>query len=244
MIRHLSVVAFYAVALMVTPCSGAQREKGGAYIKPLPYPSKAISKQDSLLVRAVLRKPSTFRGRRIEAPLKIINYFIARPWLAYRLAEQLQESPLSFSFYKEEGEWGMSAIGRQYELKQLSVDKKIKVLKFTFLFRFPLGIGLKTSGGGFIVIQTGQDSDDEVSLIDYDLYLVTGSGPIDKLTRSYPFIQDSFARADIELALSSFAMVVESVADDPESVAEDIKEADGIFSEKEVEEFEKLFINK
>ncbi len=244
MIRHVAALVFCCIWLTANPCSGAQRDKGGLDDKPLPYPSKIISKKDSLLVRAAAREPLMLRGRRIEAPLKIVNYFFPRPWLAYRLAEQAQGSSLSFSLDKEEGEWEMTAIGRSYELKPLAGDEKTKVLKFTFLFRFPLGIGLKTSGGGFVVIRARLEDGDEGSLIDYDIYLVTGSGPIDKLTKSFPIIQNSLARADMESVISPFAMLCEAVADDPESVAEEMKEADETFSEKEVEEFMKIFVKK
>ncbi|VAX14805.1 hypothetical protein MNBD_NITROSPINAE04-1018 [hydrothermal vent metagenome] len=244
MIRHLAVFVFCCVWLAANPCSGAQKEKGGLDDKPLPYPSETISKKDSLLVRAAASEPLMLRGRRIEAPLKIVNHFFARPWLAYRLAEQIAASPLSFSLDKEGGEWEMAAIGRHYQFGPLEVDKEIKILKFTFLFRLPLGIGLKTSGGGFIVIRTRLEDGDEGSLIDYDIYLVTGSGPIDKLTRSFPIIQNSLAQADMESVISSFAMLLEAVADDPESVVDEMKDADETFSEKEVEEFTRLFVKK
>lgn len=246
MTRYLPLLLFCFNLLAASPSHSADKEKPEPD-KPLKFSSEVITKDDSLLAKAMAKEPLMIREKEIEAPLKMTDYFLSRPWLTYRLAEELTGASFSFSLDKTEGEWELnvtSAIARSYNLTPLSNRKSTKVLKFVFLFKFALGIGIKSTGGGFVVIRSGPNADNDGAVIDYDIYLVTGSTPIDKLTKQLPFIHNSLAQADMELALMPFIELCELVADDPESVAEEMEEADEVFSKNEIEEFKRLFVKK
>ncbi len=243
MIRSILAAAL-AGALFAASSPGDEKPEGDESSKPISYPSSSIPKKDEQLVRASAREPVMIRGRGIEAVKEVVDYLMSRPGLAFRLIEELHGAPFSFSTAEEDNQWEMTTAGRFYAFEPLKGGERTHVLKFTFLFRFPLGIGLKTSGGGMVVIrakQAGAEPEEE-TLIDYDIYLVTGYLPIDKLTKRIPFIQSGLARSDFESVLTVFTLLCESVADDPGAVAEDMAEADETFTAKEVNEFRKTFV--
>lgn len=197
--------------------------------------SRSLIPEDDKGLRAALDEgPSMVRGRPIYAPPSVAGLFMDHPRLTYRMLTEFYSASFTLNRTEKEKEYEIGFFGRTYYLTPLISENGVRVLKFSFFYNFPLGIGLKSSGKGILVTRVREGEEPGETAIDYDLYLVTGDLPLDKVTRDFPLVQKGLAQSDIETALDSFSKLCLDAAEEPEILLDDMEFTEGLFTEEEI----------
>ena len=222
------------------PClSPAGDDKNPA---PIEFPKSVVSGKDVVLESALRRPPEMTRDIEIEAPRRVVKYFLSRPHLAYRILDDSGASPIRLERSEDGDEWEMTGgSGSLYTLKTLRSGEDHFAIRFGFFYRAPIGIGIKLSGAGAFVgrIRTKTGSSESVFL-DYDIYFSPGSLPLDKITEYLP-LQRMWIAGDFKSAARAFAELCESAVDDPETMVDDMEFSEDVFTPGEIREFRLVF---
>jgi len=188
------------------------------------------------------KKPLMIRDVEIEAPLKLVDYFVSRFDLAYRIMDENSIAPFALDREDDGAGWEMAGTGKEYTFSLLGGSLGTTVLEFSFYYKPPIGIGVKMTGSGMVVFRLKKGESKPLTLVDYDIYFIAGSTPVDRLTKKAPFIQTSIIGDDINSVLRSFIELCEGVYEDPETVADEMEMSDDVFTEAEVRELRDSFI--
>lgn len=205
--------------------------------KPIPFNKKSVSQKDSSLASALLVEPVMERGLTVDAPIRVVEYFTNRPELASRL--MAENGAVSGALEKDEdgGGWAfLGASGARYLFRTQDAGKNARFVRFSYFHASQIGIGLKISGVGAVVVSVSPRKTGETA-VDYDIYFAEGTLPLDKLAVSVSIHMAEIV-SDFAALAEGFATLCETASDDPESVADDMRDADDVFTKKEIGDFE------
>lgn len=207
--------------------------------KPLPFNKKsALSIKGPSLASALAVEPVMARGLTVEAPLRVVEYFISRPGFASRLMAENGDIPGALEKDEDGDGWTFRGeSGARYVFRPVSVVKDARFVRFSYFHSSPFGIGLKISGAGALVASLSPGKTGETAALDYDVYFAEGGYPLDKIAVSVS-IHIAEIINDFATLAEGFAALCETAYDDPESVADDMRDADDVFTKKEIGDFE------
>jgi len=209
--------------------------------KSIEFDRSAIPKDDVWLKNALDSAPEMKRGLEIDAPGKVVFYMLARPYLAYRIADDYGYSPILLEKSEEGDDWEVTGgTGAVYSFRKLWEKDGVYFLRFTFFYRAPVGIGLKTSGAGAVVVRFKESGKAKNVIADYDVYFSPGDLPLDKLTEYFP-LQKSWIMEDFSSISDAFTDLCESISDDPESILDDMEWSEDDFTAGELKNFRETF---
>jgi hypothetical protein len=229
----------FIIAIALAAPAGAQTTGDAPGKKPIHFNKKsAVFKKDSGLASALAVEPRMERGLTADAPSKIVEYFMSRPEFSSRLIE---ENGFGSSVIAKEGEgdgWAFTGhSGARYVFHTEQVGKDIHFARFSYSHAAPLGAGLKISGVGAVVISVSPGKTGKTAAVDYDVYFTEGGETLDKIAVSVS-IQMTEITGDLAALAEGFATLCEAAYDDPESVADEMRDADDMFTKKEIDDFE------
>ncbi len=231
-------LAFITAIALTAPANG-EPAGGGPEKKPIQFNKKsAVSKKDVNLSVALAGEPVMERGLTVESPLRIVEYLMSRPELASRLMAENGFS--SGEMEREEDGDGWTFTGRsgaRYTFRPTQAGKDIRFVGFSYFHSSPLGIGLKISGTGAVVVAVSPGKNRDGAVIDYDIYFVEGVRPLDKVAVSVS-IHIAEIMGDFAEMAEGFVTLCEAVNEDPESVADEMRDMDEVFTKKETDDFE------
>ncbi len=210
---------------------------------PVDFDPKSIGADEKIIAGTPGKTPLMIRDVEIEAPLELVSYFVSRFHLAYRIMDENSIAPFALNREDDGSGWEMTGAGKEYTFSQVGGSGGPSALKFSFYYKPPVGIGVKMTGSGVVVFRLRKGEPQPMTLVDYDIYFVTGSTPVDRLTKKAPFIQTSIIGDDINSVLRSFIELCEGVYEDPETVADEMEMSDEIFTEAEVRDLRDSFIS-
>ncbi len=244
MVRKTFLIVACAIAIVMTQALAAHSvEPKKEVVKPINYPKSSIPKEDESLKLILKLTPLTERDIHIPAKMKVVEYLFTRPTLAYRLLELFGGKPATLEEAEEGNEWDVKINnGGLYTFETVWIGNDRALLKFGYFYRAAIGIGIKFSGLGAVIVRMRPDPEEKDAMyIDFDIYAKPGDLPLDKLLKAAPVHREWF-RSDFMTIASSFIELCKTADDDPESVADDMAEADDLFTEKEAGLFRKTFV--
>lgn len=213
--------------------------------EPIPFSCKNdLIKKDDPVCATLKQKPWSTRNIVVDdVPLSSLKYFFKRPLVAHKISKLLGTSSISLYKAEDAEEWDMTGkSGAIYIFKNISNTDESFLLRFSYFYRAPVGIGIKLSGTGAVAGRIRENKKEKAFYIDYDIYFTAGKLPLDspaKIIKIHEiWIQDDFtaiARAFTELLLD--------VADDPEDIADEMETADDLFNQNEIDSFQATLLN-
>jgi len=231
-------LTFILAAALAAPANGETAEDSPAK-KPIPLNKKsAVSKNDARLASALAKEPVMERGLTVESPLRIVEYFMNRPELASRL--MAQSDVVSGEIHSEEDADGWTFTGKsgaRYVFRPAQAGKDVRFVRFSYFHGASMGIGLRISGSGAVVVSVSHGKTGETTALDYDVYFTEGGRPLDKMAVRVS-IHMAEIMGDFTSLAEGFVTLCEAVNDYPESVADEMRDADDVFTKKEIDEFE------
>ncbi|MGK7346745.1 MAG: hypothetical protein ACNS63_13145 [Candidatus Nitrospinota bacterium M3_3B_026] len=237
-----SALAFIFFALLQgapLPSSAADEGKTPA---PIAIDKKSLP-EDPALEKLLEAAPAMVRDAGMKASPEAAAYFFERWRLAHRILEVFGQSPVSVEKSGTGGEWGVTGrSGGVYYVKKAWSAGDVYLLRFSYFYRAPVGVGLKVSGIGAVAVRLRpeKEEDGETVYLDYDLYFEPGQLPLDAVTEYVP-VQKAWIQEDLRSAASAFADFVETAHEDPQSVIDDMMWNEDEFTAEEIEDFQKTF---
>ena len=218
-----------------SPSSAAPPEE----IKPIPINRKEAASHDKKLQIILGAEPYSVRGIDVEAPVEAAGFFFLRPSFAVKLLAEEEISGPSIE-KDEDGGWVMkSGSGASLVFRLVKSSRRDALLRFTFLQRAPVGIGLKISGSGVLAIRMNK-GEKNASTIDYDVYLVKGSLPLDEPASAFG-AQAGLVLGEVDRATKSFVELCETAWGDAELVIKDMEREKEVFTKDEIADFRRAF---
>lgn len=207
--------------------------------KPVQFDKKsAVSKKDAGLASALAVEPVMERGLRVESPAMVVEYFTSRPAFASRLMAEYGDISGALEREEDADGWTFTGVsGARYVFTAKTVGKNVRFVRFSYFHSSPFGIGLKISGVGAVVVSVSPENKGRAATVDYDVYFAEGGEPLDKIAVSVS-IQMADIMRDFAALAEGFATLCEAAYDDPESVADEMRDADDVFTKKEIDGFE------
>ncbi|VAX16079.1 hypothetical protein MNBD_NITROSPINAE02-77 [hydrothermal vent metagenome] len=224
-----------------SPADTGNEIKAEKQSEPIPLPENVFPKDDKKLDEAMVSTPVTERDIDIEASKKTVDYFIARPYLASRMMGELFGGPLELLKDDETGQWEATMKrGGFYTIKKLWSKKDKHIIVFEYFYRVTGAIGLKFSGEGAVILRTRKSDDSESAVMDYDIYVISGDLPLDKMAQALS-MHRKWVRGDLMAVMESFTELCEAVAEEAEDVAEEMADEDEVFTKTEIDNFKIMF---
>lgn len=229
----------FIIAIALAAPSNAQTTMDGPGKKPIHFNKKsAVFKKGPSLSSALAAEPVMERGLTVDSPSRVVEYFMSRPELASRLIEEVGFGSGVIVREEDGAGWAFKGIsGARYLFHAQKAGKDIGIVRFSYSHSASLGIGLKISGVGAVVMSVSPGKTGETTALDYDVYFAEGGGPLDKIAVSVS-IHMAEITGDLAALAEGFATLCEAAYDDPESVADEMRDADGVFTKKEIGGFE------
>jgi hypothetical protein len=227
------------IAIALAAPSNAQTVADTPPKKPIQLDKKsAVSKKDAGLASALAVEPVMERGLRVESPPRVVEYFTSRPAFASRLMAEYGDISGALEREEDADSWTFTGIsGARYVFTAKAVGKNVRFVRFSYFHSSPFGIGLKISGVGAVVMSVSPGKTRETAAVDYDIYFAEGREPLDKIAVSVS-IHMAEIKSDFAALAEGFATLCEAAYDDPESVADEMRDADDVFTKKEIDGFE------
>jgi hypothetical protein len=228
----------FIIAIALAAPSNAQTTVDGTERKPIHFNKKSIvgAIHESPLPLEV--EPHMERGLTVDSPPKTVEYFMRRPELASRLIEEIG---LGSGVIVKEGDgdgWTFKGrSGARYLFHAQKAGKDIRFVWFSYSHSTPLAPVVKISGVGAVVMSVSPGKTGETTALDYDVYFAEGGEPLDKIAVSVS-IHMAEITGDLAALAEGFATLCEAAYDDPESVADEMRDADDVFTKKETGGFE------
>lgn len=227
------------VAAFLGGSANAQTVADKSETKPIPFNKKLVlAPKDTTLASALKSEPSMHRGWLLEAPIRVVKYFVARPEFVSRL--MAEHDQISGPLEKDEdgNGWMFKGVsGAQYVFRAQDAGKNVYFAKFTYFHSSSLAPKLKISGSGAVVVSISPEKNTDATTMDYDVYFTEGGEPLDKVAVSASIHMAEIIN-DVASFMEAFANMCGNVNDDPEGMADDMRDADDIFTKKEIAGFE------
>lgn len=209
---------------------------------PIAIDKKSLP-DDPVLEKLLKAAPEMVRDAWMKASPEAAAYFFERWRLAHRILEVFGQSPVSVEKSGTEGEWEVAGrSGGVYHVRKAWGSGGVYLLRFSYLYRAPVGVGLKVSGIGAVAVRLRPEKEEDFDgvYIDYDLYFEPGQLPLDAVTEYLP-VQKAWIQDDLRSMALSFADFVETAHEDPQSVIDDMMWNKDDFAEEEIEDFQRTF---
>ncbi|MBI5816069.1 MAG: hypothetical protein HZB29_10740 [Nitrospinae bacterium] len=210
---------------------------------PISFPRKAIPAKDKKLAIALGFPPQMIRDAEAGADLRTTRYLMKHPSLCARL---MGEYGRSATLEKDEdsGAWTLKAAsGASYVFTVIHTSEEVTLLKFNFFIRSGMGIGLKISGTGALVIKTGPGEGKGATRVDYDVYFARGALPLDSPASAIQ-VHEGVILGDFGAILQAFSDLSGSVTDEAGLIAREMEREKDTFAPEEVKEFRKMFVRQ
>ncbi|MBF0291126.1 MAG: hypothetical protein HQK86_03120 [Nitrospinae bacterium] len=208
--------------------------------KPIPFNKNlALAKKYPILASVLKSEPSMHRDWLLEAPIRVVKYFAARPEFASRLMAEYDQISGPLEKDEDGNGWMFRGVsGAQYVFRAHGgARENVYFAKFTYFHSSSLAPQLKISGSGAVVVSISSGKDTDTTTMDYDIYFTEGGEPLDKVAVSASIHMAEIIN-DVASFMEAFATMCGNVNDDPESVADDMRDADDVFTKKEIGDFE------
>lgn len=238
------ILCLTAYLLGLPVLSSAERKE-----MKIPVPYDAVRKESRVHekeLRGIVRDPDaefSLRGETIEAPERVFLFFMDRPILAAKILEEYGASGIAVEKAEEEKETIeiTEPSGFRADVEEAGKTEGKRVYLFRYAFRSPLGIGIRFGGEGALLIRhVGNDKKGETTL-DLDVYLRTGTLPLDRAAREVPPLLAWYFQTKLEEYLGWLTDLCERVAEGPEDVYEEIKDAEG-FTPEELSDYRRYLL--
>ena len=234
----IRIALTFIISIALAAPAGAQTTVDGPEKKPIHFNKKSIvgAIRESPLASDV--EPVMERGLTVDAPSKIVEYFMGRLEFSSRLIDENGFGSGVIAKEEEGDGWAFTGrSGARYIFRAQQVGKDIHFARFSYSHAAPLGAGLKISGVGAVVVSVSPGKTGETAALDYDVYFTEGGQPLDKIAVSVS-IHMAEITGDLAALAEEFATLCEAAYDDPESVADEMRDAPDVFTKKEIVGFE------
>lgn len=237
----IRIAMTFIIAIALAAPAIAETAPDGPEKKPINFHfnKKSVAfKKDPGLASALAAEPVMERGLTLESPQRVVEYFMSRPELSSRLIDENGFG--SGVIAKEEDGEGWEFKGRsgaRYLFHPEQAGKNVRFVRFSYHHSSPIGARLRISGSGAVVVSVSPGKTGDTAAVDYDVYFAEGGEPLDKIAGSVS-IHMAEITSDLAALAEGFANLCEAAHDDPESVADEMRDADDVFTRKEIEGFE------
>jgi hypothetical protein len=229
-VTRIALAIILAIALAAP--AGSQTAVDGAGKKPLRFNKISIvgAIHESPLQSEV--EPVMERGLTVDAPSRVVEYFMSRPELASRIIEENSFGSGVISKEEDGDSWAYKGrSGARYLFRAEQAGKDIRFVKFSYSHSAPLATGVKITGSGAVVVSVSPGKTKDTAAVDYDIYFAEGGEPLDKIAVSVS-IHMAEIKGDLAALADGFVNLCETAYDDSESVADEMRDADDMFTIK------------
>ncbi len=231
------MIRLVALSLLLAVAAGAES------VERLPYELAAPPDNKSALAQALAGEPTMVRDVYIDTRLPFVRYLLDHPVIAHKLTQLFSSEPFTLEKPEDEDEWYMHISGRDYRWKTVETKDGARILSYSLSAKLlPVG-KLSATGDGALLVSAKEGDDAEETNVGYDIYFTPGNTKIDKLTKGFSGFQQGMVAQDFERVADVFKQLCETVGDDTESIADEMADADDLFTKADVAEYRKRLLD-